>query len=50
MADIEIVDNEGMKMVKVILSGDSIRSESGALHYMQGILRCKLKRQVLVDF
>ena len=43
MADIEIVDNEGMKMVKVILSGDSIRSESGALHYMQGDIEMQTK-------
>ena len=43
MADIEIVDNEGMKMVKVILSGGSIRSESGALHYMQGDIEMQTK-------
>ena len=43
MADIEIVDTEGMKMVKVILSGDSIRSESGALHYMQGDIEMQTK-------
>ena len=43
MADIEIVDNEGMKMVKVNLSGDSIRSESGALHYMQGDIEMQTK-------
>ena len=36
MANIEIIDTEGMKMVKVTLNGESIRSESGALHYMQG--------------
>ena len=43
MADIEIVDTEGMKMVKVILSGDGIRSESGALHYMQGDIEMQTK-------
>ena len=43
MADIEIIDNEGMKMVKVNLSGDSIRSESGALHYMQGDIEMQTK-------
>ena len=43
MADIEIVDSEGMKMVKVNLSGDSIRSESGALHYMQGDIEMQTK-------
>lgn len=43
VADIEIVDNEGMKMVKVILNGNSIRSESGALHYMQGDIEMQTK-------
>ena len=43
MADIEIVDTEGMKLVKVILNGDSIRSESGALHYMQGEIEMQTK-------
>ncbi len=43
MADIEIVDNEGLRMVKVTLDGDSIRSESGALHYMQGAIEMETK-------
>ena len=43
MAEIEIVDNEGLKMVKVTLNGDSIRSESGALHYMHGNIEMKTK-------
>ena len=32
MADIEIVDNEGMKMVKVNLSGDTIHRVSAYTH------------------
>ena len=43
MTDIGIVDSEGMKMVKVTLNGDSIRSESGALHYMQGNIEMQTK-------
>ena len=43
MAEIEIVDNEGLKMVKVTLNGDSIRSESGAMHYMHGNIEMKTK-------
>ena len=43
MANIEIVDTEGLKMVKVTLNGDSVRSESGALHYMQGEIEMQTK-------
>ena len=43
MAEIEVVDNEGLKMVKVTLNGDSIRSESGALHYMHGNIEMTTK-------
>ena len=43
MAHIEIMNTEGMKMVKVTLNGDSIRSESGALHYMQGDIEMQTK-------
>ena len=36
MPQYEIVDSEELRMVKVTLNGDTVRGESGALHYMIG--------------
>ena len=36
MAQFEIVEFEGQKMIRATLQGDTIRAESGALHYMRG--------------
>lgn len=41
MANFEIVTTQGLKMVKVTLSNETIRAESGALHYMQGNIELK---------
>jgi|TARA_B100000287_G_C20444904_1_gene707114 uncharacterized protein (AIM24 family) len=38
MPDYEIINNEELRMVKVNLNGEEVRSESGALHYMKGQL------------
>ena len=37
MPQYEIVDSEELRMVKVTLNGDTVRGESGALHYMIGL-------------
>ena len=36
MPQYEIIDSEELRMVKVTLNGDTVRGESGALHYMIG--------------
>jgi len=36
MPEYEIVVNEELRMVKVTLNGDEVRSERGAMHYMRG--------------
>jgi uncharacterized protein (AIM24 family) len=36
MAHFEILAQEGLKMVKCIINDESVRAESGALHYMRG--------------
>jgi uncharacterized protein (TIGR00266 family) len=36
MADFDIIEKQGMKMIRAVLKGESIRAEAGALHYMQG--------------
>jgi uncharacterized protein (TIGR00266 family) len=36
MASFEIIGRQGMKMVKATLDNETIRAESGAMHYMRG--------------
>ena len=44
MPNYEIVDTEGLRMVKVALNGDTVRGESGALHYMRGNIEMVTQR------
>ncbi|HIA04562.1 MAG TPA: AIM24 family protein, partial [Myxococcales bacterium] len=43
MPQYEIITKEGQKMVKVTLRGDSVRTESGALHYYRGAIKMESK-------
>ncbi len=43
MATFEVVQAEGQKMVKVTLEGDTVRAESGALHYFLGNIEVQSK-------
>ena len=43
MPEYEVVRSEELKMVKVTLKGDTVRSESGALHYMKGDIQMQTK-------
>jgi uncharacterized protein (TIGR00266 family) len=36
MATFEILERQGLKMIKATLNNETIRSEAGALHYLQG--------------
>ena len=36
MAQFEIVAREGLKMVRCVINNETVRAESGALHYMRG--------------
>ena len=36
MAQFEVVAQEGLKMVRCAIEGETVRAESGALHYMRG--------------
>ncbi|HIK09799.1 MAG TPA: AIM24 family protein [Oscillatoriaceae cyanobacterium M33_DOE_052] len=36
MAEIEIIDREGMRLVKMTLQNETVRAESGAMYYMRG--------------
>jgi len=43
MPQYEIITKEGQKMVKVVLTGDTVRTESGALHYFRGSIQMQSK-------
>lgn len=43
MARFEVVESEGQKMVRATLEGETIRAESGALHYMRGQVEMESK-------
>ena len=43
MPTYEVVKSEDLRMLKVVLQGDSVRSESGALHYMRGDIQMQTK-------
>ena len=43
MPEFEVVKSEDLRMVKVTLNGDTVRSESGALHYMKGDIEMQTK-------
>ncbi len=36
MATFEVIEQQGLKMIKATINNETIRAESGALHYMQG--------------
>ena len=44
MPQYEIIDTEELRMVKVTLDGDTVRAESGALHYMIGNIEMVTKK------
>lgn len=50
MPQYEIVDTEELRMVKVTLDGDTVRAESGALHYMIGNIEMVTKKPSVGGF
>ncbi|MHB1307221.1 MAG: AIM24 family protein [Limisphaerales bacterium] len=43
MAKFEIIENEGVRLVKCLLQNETIRTESGALYYMRGRIAMESK-------
>jgi uncharacterized protein (TIGR00266 family) len=41
MSQFEVVEQQGMKMIKALIQNESVRAESGALHYMRGQIELK---------
>ena len=50
MPTYEIVDEQELRMVKVTLNGDTVRAESGALHYMIGNIEMVTKKPSVGGF
>ena len=46
----EVVDEQELRMVKVTLNGDTVRAESGALHYMIGNIEMVTKKPSVGGF
>ncbi|MDX1971942.1 MAG: AIM24 family protein [Candidatus Sumerlaeia bacterium] len=43
MATFEIVEKQGLKMIRAVLNNDMIRAEAGAMHYMRGRVELETK-------
>jgi uncharacterized protein (AIM24 family) len=43
MANFEIVESEGLKMIRATIENETVRAESGALHYMRGEIELESK-------
>ncbi|MUG94676.1 AIM24 family protein [Scytonema sp. UIC 10036] len=43
MATFEVIEKEGLRLVKVILQNETVRTESGALYYMRGNITMQSK-------
>jgi len=43
MANFEIIEQEGVRLVKVTLQNETVRTESGALYYMRGLITMESK-------
>ncbi len=43
MATFQVVEKQGLKMIKAILNNETIRAEAGAMHYMRGNIQLESK-------
>lgn len=50
MATYEIISRQGLKMVKATLTDETIRAESGAMHYMRGQIALETKMPSAAGF
>jgi uncharacterized protein (AIM24 family) len=50
MPDYEVVTTQELKMIKVTLNGDTVRSESGVMHYMKGNIEMVTKAPSIGGF
>lgn len=50
MANFEIIEQEGVRLIKATLQNETIRTEAGALYYMQGAITMESKAPSLTGF
>ena len=50
MATFEVVEQQGMKMIRAIVNNEVVRAESGALHYMRGNIEMESKAPTAAGF
>lgn len=50
MAQFEVIEQEGVRLVKATLKAETIRTEAGALYYMQGAITMESKAPSLGGF
>lgn len=50
MAQFEVVEQEGVRLVKIILKDETVRTESGALYYMRGPITMESKTPSIGGF
>ncbi|MFT4688954.1 MAG: AIM24 family protein [Verrucomicrobiia bacterium] len=50
MAEYEIVEQEGVRLVKITLNNEMVRAESGALYYMRGAIEMESKAPSIGGF
>lgn len=43
MASFEIIERQGLKMIKAVIKNETIRAEAGAMHYMRGQVELESK-------
>jgi len=43
MPSFEVIEDQGLKMIKATIDGETVRAEAGALHYMQGNIELQTK-------
>lgn len=50
MANFEIIENEGVRLVRAVLDKETVRTESGALYYMRGNITMESKAPSALGF
>ena len=43
MAEFHVIEKQGLKMIRAVLNNETVRAESGALHYMVGNIQLESK-------
>lgn len=50
MAEFSVIEKQGLKMIRAVIQNETIRAESGALHYMVGRIEIESKAPTMGGF